>query len=127
MESAPQIRALGARTVIIGNGSIEALGEFAERYSAEVDFFTDPGRLAYEALGMLYGMGGWNSFKMLSMGIRAHRAGFRQGRTEGHPLQQGGVFLFDQSGDLILAHRDTTAGDHLPPDRILDVLGKIGK
>ena len=124
MDAAPRFHGLGARVVIIGNGSVEALGNFADRYPDAVDFFTDPKRVAYDALGMLYGMGGLNSLKMLGTGIRAHRSGFRQGRTEGHPLQQGGVFLFSKGGDLLFAHRDSTAGDHLSPDRILDLLAQ---
>ena len=124
VEAAPQISAFGAGVVIIGNGTVDALGAFADRYPDAVAFYTDPERVAYDALGMLYGMGGMSGLKMLGHGIRAHRAGFRQGRTKGHPLQQGGVCLFDKGGRLLFAHRDSTAGDHLPPERILELLSQ---
>ena len=113
---------MGAQLVIVGNGSIEALGSFGKRYPDTIQFFTDPECAAYTALGMLRGMGGWTGFKMLGYGIRASKRGFRQGATQGHPTQQGGVFVFDREGSLLLAHRDTTAGDNLEPAEVLRFL-----
>lgn len=67
-------------------------------------------------------MGGVGGIKMLAHAARATRRGHRQGRTQGHPTQQGGVCIFDVGGALLFAHRDVTAGDHLDPKRVLDVL-----
>ena len=124
MKAAPQIKAMGAGLAVIGNGSVEALGAFANRYQDTVNIYTDPSLKAYEALGMLYGMGSIFSVKMLGHAVRASRGGHRQGKTQGNPLQQGGVCIFDQGGNLRYAHRDSTAGDHMHPDRIVEILGR---
>ncbi len=121
MEAAPDFQRVGARLVIIGNGSVEALGGFSKRYPESVAFFTDPKCEAYAALGMLRGMGGWDSLKMVGHAIRAAKGGHRQGATQGHPSQQGGVCVFDRGGSLLWAHRDNTAGDNLPPSAVLAV------
>ena len=105
--------------MVIGNGSVDALGSFAERYPNAVSFYTDPGCKAYAALGMLRGMGGWQSLKMVGHVVRAAKGGHRQGATRGSPAQQGGVCVFGKGGDLLMAHHDTTAGDNLPPERVL--------
>ena len=107
---------------MVGNGSVEALGRFATRYPDSVTIYTDPDCVAFSALGMLRGMGGLDGLKMLAHGARAARRGYRQGRTQGHPTQQGGVCIFDVGGGLLFAHRDSTAGDHLDPARVLEVL-----
>ena len=87
--------------------------------------YTDPDREAYKALGLLFGMGGVASLKMVSHGFRAAKSGHRQGKTEGHPLQQGGVFVFDASGAVRFLHRDSTAGDHVDASQVAVVLGVI--
>ena len=122
IESAPDIAARGARVVVVGNGSVEALGRFATRYPDSVTIYTDPDCVAFAALGMLRGMGGMGGIKMLAYAARAARRGHRQGRTEGHPTQQGGVCVFDVGGALLFAHRDSTAGDHLDPKRVLEIV-----
>jgi hypothetical protein len=107
---------------VVGNGSVAALGRFEKRYSDAVAIYTDPDCVAFSALGMLRGMGGVSGIKMLAYAARAARRGHRQGRTQGHPTQQGGVCIFDVGGALLFAHRDVTAGDHLDPKCVLDVL-----
>jgi len=122
IESAPDIVSRGARVVVIGNGSVEALGRFADRYPDVVTIYTDPDCVAYSALGMLRGMGGLGGIKMVANAARATRRGHRQGRTEGHPTQQGGVCIFEVGGAVLFTHRDSTAGDHLDPKQVLTVL-----
>jgi len=125
VESASEIDALGARLVVIGNGSVDALGRFADRYSPAVEFCTDPDCESYGALGMMRGVGSFLSIKMLRHAARASRDGHRQGKTQGNPLQQGGVCVFAQGGELLFVHRDSTAGDHIHPERIIEVLGQL--
>lgn len=87
--------------------------------------YTDPSRQAYKALGLLFGMGGVASLRMLSHGLRAAKSGHRQGRTEGHPLQQGGVFVFDTNGEVRFCHQDETAGDHIDAARVREVVASV--
>ena len=68
---------------------------------------------------MVHGFGGLSGVKMLGNGLRAMRAGHKQGRTAGDPLQQGGIVVMNTDGQPLLTHRDSTAGDHLPADQLL--------
>ena len=111
--------------MVIGNGSTDALQSFSSRYADTVDMYTDPERHAYKALGLLFGMGGMSGLKMLSHGLRAAKSGHRQGKTEGHPLQQGGVFVFDTNGEVRFRHRDETAGDHVDAAQVREVVAQI--
>ena len=119
------MNALGARVIVIGNGSEEALRAFALHYADGVEMYTDPDREAYKALELTFGMGGVASIRMIANGLRAVQSGHRQGRTEGHPLQQGGVCVVDTSGSIRFLHRDVTAGDHVDAGQIRDVLREI--
>ena len=110
---------------MVGNGSPEALRSFSAQYPDSIEMYTDPERHAYKALGLLFGMGGMSSLKMLSHGLRAAKSGHRQGKTEGHPLQQGGVFVFDTNGQVRFRHRDETAGDHVDATHVRDVVTRL--
>ena len=50
------------------------------------------------------------------------KKGHRQGKTQGDPLQQGGVCVIDTNGAVLFAHRDQTAGDHLNVETLLSNL-----
>lgn len=71
---------------------------------------------------MVHGFGGLSGVKMLGNGLRAMRGGHKQGRTAGDPLQQGGIVVIGTDGQLLLAHRDSTAGDHLTAEQLLTKL-----
>ena len=122
MNAEPEIRARGAQVVVIGNGSVEALDDFAEPYPETMMFLTDPQKQAYRALSLLNGLGGMKAFAMIGSGFRAFRAGHRQTKTKGDPLQQGGVFVVGQGGTVLYEQRSKTAGDHADVSEILESL-----
>ena len=57
--------------VVIGNGTVEALNNFAEPYPDTMVFLTDPEKKAYRALSLLHGLGGMQAFAMIGSGFRA--------------------------------------------------------
>lgn len=122
LEAEAEIRAKGAQLVVIGNGPVDSLDDFAKSYPETVVFLTDPQKKAYQALSLLRGMGGMQSLSMIGSGFRAFRAGHRQSKTKGDPLQQGGVFVVGQGGAVLYEQRSKTAGDHANVSEVLESL-----
>jgi len=112
---------------VIGNGSINALGEFAHLNAQFVDLYTDPSLKTYQTLGLRHGLGGLSGWAMIPNAVRAMKKGHRQGKTKGDPLQQGGICVVDTSGTVLFSHRDKTGGDHLSVDGLLQQLESTGK
>ena len=103
---------LGVSLAAIGNGNAAMAQAFIDQFRITFPVFTDPGRRAYEAAGMHYGLGiGLGTFKHA---VRALSGGFLQGRTKGHASQQGGVMVIDTAGEVRFAHRESGPGEHLP-------------
>ena len=122
MESEPEIRRLGGHVVVIGNGAVPYLDEFASGYPSSIRFLTDPKRAAYRALSLKRGMGGARALGMLTSGLRAYRAGHRQAKVQGDPMQQGGVFVITPEGEMVYAQRSETGGDHADLSGVLGAL-----
>jgi hypothetical protein len=117
-----EIRAHGARVLVIGNGEPHELAAFRAETAAPFELVTDPARHSYRAAGLRRA---WYRLLdprvMLSVG-RARRAGARQTKVAGDPLQLGGVLVFDASGRLAWRHDSGFPGDHAPPANILKAL-----
>ena len=107
------------RIVVIGNGSVLFLEAFQAHVGAGVSLYTDPSRQTYRALKLVHGFGGTAGLGMIRSGLRAWKGGFRQGRTQGDPLQQGGVFVVNKGGDAVFEQRSATAGDHPEVEEVL--------
>ena len=58
--------------------------------------------------------------------LRALRSGSRQGSVQGDVWQLGGVFVIRPGGELAYRYVSREAGDHAPPDAILESLSKDG-
>ncbi len=117
---------MGARVYAIGNGTPEMARDFVEQFGVDFEVFTDPRRATYEAAGMLR----WKTSlfelgRTLKHGVRGLKSGFRQGRTQGDPWQNGGVMVIDPEGSIVLAHAEREAGDLLDPERILHALRDV--
>lgn len=122
LEATPKINELGGRVVVIGNGSVAFLDDFASSYPKDITFLTDPSRDAYQALSLQRGLGGLRALSMFSAGLRAYRAGHRQTRVQGDSAQMGGVFVVSTEGEFLFEQRSETAGDHPDPEDILESL-----
>ena len=98
----------------IGNGLLGMAKDFAESFSITAPLYTDPKRASYKAIELQrkFGIG----LKSVKRGARASAGGFRQGKTQGDPWQQGGVVLFDGSGVVRWKSVDDGAGQQVDVD-----------
>jgi peroxiredoxin len=121
----PEIQSLGARFLVVGNGSVQHLRWFREDQRTDFPVFTDPSRKLYEEAGFRRDAGAYLSMDALRSVLRAFRSGFRQARTRGDPWQQGGVLVFDPDGRVAWRHVSAALGDHPPPSRVIDAVRAI--
>lgn len=120
---APEIRALGATSHVIGSGLVRHLQWYLEDMAPDFDGnWTDPKRVTYEAAGMLRGKLLTLGPKAIAAGVRAKRAGAYQTGVKGDAWQQGGVWIVLPDGSLPWTHTNDHAGDDADPDSILSAL-----
>jgi peroxiredoxin len=117
-----RIREAGAEIIVVGSGTPQQAGHFIEDHCAHMPVYADPSTSVYDALNAT--RGAWSTFKpsALKAGIRAFRAGFRQTKRQGSPLQQGGVFVIMPDGSIPYAYRSTAAGDHPAPVAVAEAV-----
>ncbi len=115
---------LGVGLAAIGNGTAPMAAEFVAQFGITFDVFTDPGRRVYQAADMTFAVG--MKFATLKYGFRALRNGYLQGRTKGHPNQQGGVLLVDTAAEVRFAFRETGPGEHMAAAEVLETVRALG-
>ena len=118
----PQIHATGAELVVIGNGSPEQARWFVEDSGVRTPVYTDPARAVYSAVGARSG-----TLTLLHPGdflnrLRALTRGFRQSKTRGSAVQQGGVFVVMPDGSVPYRFLARASGDRPSPGTVLDAL-----
>lgn len=113
------MQALGARLVFVGTGSPPMAGSFAREHAGAWPVLSDPARRAFAAAGMKRGLGSLLRLRFLKNALRAWRSGFRQGKVQGDPWQQGGVLVLDREGVLVHQQLDGAAGDVLDLDAVV--------
>ena len=99
---------------------------FREDYSLDSPLLIDPELRAYRAAGLRRGRVEALSPRMPFNALRALRSGSRQGSVQGDVWQLGGVFVIRPGGELAYRYVSREAGDHAPPDAILESLSKDG-
>lgn len=114
--------AKGALLAAVGNGSVEQARSFAAEKKLRFPLYTDPGLKAYTAAGFVKDPLALVKPSVWSNAMRAHRAGFRQGSTQGDVFQLGGILVIDPKGKLLFRQASTSAGDHAEPEEILRAL-----
>jgi hypothetical protein len=114
----------GARLAVIGNGWPAAAKHFAGKigFPPSVAVLTDPSRRAYDLAGL-------KRSAVLTMGphawlpyARAIMKGFRQGRLQGDPWQQGGALVVGRTGTLSMKHVSMGPGHHADPRMLLEAV-----
>lgn len=116
------IEELGARLVFVGNGLPAMAESFRTEYCPGAEVLVDPEREAFRAFGLR-----WGRLVSLHPGAtvaaaRVMKAGFRQGKTQGDPWQQGGAFVIAPGGRIHYAHVSKHPGDHADPEACLEGL-----
>ena len=116
------IHAQGGDLVIIGNGLPSFIAGFREKSGFEGPLYTDPGRQVYKALELRKGLGSSLNLRSVRRAMSAYRRGFRQTRTRGDAMQQGGVFVISSNGQSTYEYRAEYAGDHPRREELLAAL-----
>ncbi len=121
---AEEIEAAGARLVIVGNGWPAMARGFAERAQLppSATLVTDPTLQSYVKAGLkrsallTLGPRGWLPF------IRTMRRGFKQGRIQGDPWQQGGALVIAPGGKVLYRYVSARPSDQPAPVALLGAL-----
>lgn len=117
---AAELKRAGVTLGFIGNGTADMAKDFqAYMEIPELPVWTDPKRQTYAFLGFKRGWGSVLGLDALTYSVRALREGFRQGRTKGDPLQQGGVLVVRRGGAVEYGYASAVAGDHPPIDEVI--------
>lgn len=117
-----EIRAAGADLVVIGSGSPEQAGWFAEEQPVPLRVLADPELVTFRAIGARRGLKSSLHLGTLWSAWRALRSGFRQTGTQGDALQQGAVWIVAPGNDVIYRYTSAWAGDHPDPAALLETL-----
>lgn len=118
----PEIEALGARLVLVGNGEPAQAREFEAERCPGCRVLTDPGLRSYRTIGARRGWRFVLGPAALRAGVRAFRRGFRQARVRGIADQLGGVFVLLPGNRVAYSHLSGSAGDHPPADTVIAAL-----
>ena len=108
------IHEAGAELVIVGSGSPQMAGFFAEDYGVTTPVLTDPTREVYRVLETRRPMLSVIDLRGFLTGLRALWHGHRQqfGAELGDNAQLGGVFIVRPGGEVAWAHCSAFPGDH---------------
>ena len=124
-EAQPKFAARGARIAVVAQGGADDARSFCDQRGVSdlLLCLADPHREAYRAFGLERGsvnrvMGP----KVLAAGLRAWRHGLGLPGRGQDPMQLGGAFVIDRTGQMRLAHRDPTSADHATVDELLAAL-----
>ena len=109
----PEIAAANARLLFVGTGLPGMAAGFARTHGGPFPVLSDSKRTIYKAAGMKRSLLAMLHPRLLRNVWRAFRSGFRQGRVQGDPYQQGGVLVFDRNGRLLHQQIDAASGDPL--------------
>lgn len=106
------LRQSGAVLHIIGNGAPMFIAGFREETGYTGPLYTDPTLKAYEAAQLERGVLSTLNLASLGRSIGSLRRGFRQGRTQGDALQQGGVLVIAPGNRVLWQHVSRGPGDN---------------
>ena len=121
------IHAEGAELVIVGSGSPQMAGFFAEDYAITTPVLTDPQREVYRILEVrrpprLSLADPRVVLPALRALLRGHRQVFGAESELGDTSQLGGVFIVRPGGEVAWAHRSAFAGDRPSNTQVLAAL-----
>ena len=118
----PELLAADARIVFVGTGLPAMAADFARQHAGPWPVLSDAKQRAFAAAGMRRGLFTTLHWRTLWNALRALRRGYRQGRVQGDPLQQGGVLVLDARGQLLHQQFDAAGGDPIDLDAVVDAV-----
>ena len=118
----PEIEGRGARLFAVGNGGPHFARAFVEDRGITFPVYVDPQRVTYRAAGLRRGVASTFRLGVVKRGLRALGKGHVQGRTQGDPWQQGGVFVLGPGNKDHFAYVSDEAGDHPDVGTVLSAI-----
>ncbi|WOO41691.1 peroxiredoxin-like family protein [Rubellicoccus peritrichatus] len=119
---------LGICIALIGNGTVEHLKGFVDRYGlAEepVQTLTDPTLELHRMLSLKHSIASTISPWSIKNALRAFGHGHWQKTVEGDPMQQGGLLIVDSEKRVQLIHREKAVGDFMDVSDVFDAAVKL--
>ena len=116
------IHAAGAELYVIGNGASMFIEGFRETTGFAGPVYTDPSLAVFRAAELKRGFFHTVNVASAARSIGSLARGFRQGRTQGDALQQGGVMIVSRAGAVVWQHVSDGPGDNAKPADILRAL-----
>jgi hypothetical protein len=116
------IHAAGAELYVIGSGTPNFIAGFRETTGFTGTVLTDPSLEVYRAAELKRGLRTFVSLGAAARTVGSLARGFRQGRTQGDNLQQGGVLVVARDGRVLWQHISDSPGDNADPDELVRVL-----
>ncbi len=117
-----KIHNLGAELVIVGNGQPNFAASFQERFKIASPLYVDPSLASYNAAGLKRTKAGTIGPLNWLPALKALFTGNFQGRTQGDPYQQGGVFIILPGDKLVYSYISKRPSDRPPVKKILQKL-----
>jgi peroxiredoxin len=112
------LRACGIGFSIIGSGTPNFVEGFKERMGIDAPVFSDAKLASYQALKMKRGLFTMIDPRIVKNWIIPFK--YRQRRTMGDALQQGGVLVVTPEGEVTYEYKSEYAGDHPKPSVIVE-------
>ncbi len=113
------LRAAGLDLHVIGNGAPMFIAGFRETTGYTGSIYTDPSLAVYRAASLRSGLRTVLNLAAVTRTVGSLRRGFRQGRTRGSALQQGGVLVVGRDGGLLWRHVSDGPGDNATAAQII--------
>ena len=108
--------------MVVGNGSPRQAARFRDHEGIDFPLFTDPTLKSHKAANLARSVATTFGLGVVKNAVRAFGKGFRQGRVQGDPWQQGGVFVIAPGDRVLFEQRSRTGGDHPDPTQLLAAL-----
>ncbi len=113
------LRAAGLDLYVVGNGPPMFIAGFRETTGYDGPLYTDPSLAVYRAAELRSGLRTVLNAGSLIRTVGALRRGFRQGRTSGSALQQGGVLVVAPDGAVLWHQVSEGPGDNATAAEII--------
>ncbi|MEP6860198.1 MAG: peroxiredoxin-like family protein [Deltaproteobacteria bacterium] len=116
------VHAAGADLHVIGNGAPSFIAGFRDTTGYDGPLYTDPSLETFRAAELRHGLRTVLSLATAVRTVGALRRGFRQGRTQGSALQQGGVLVISREGRVVWHQISDGPGDNASAAQIVSAL-----
>lgn len=111
--------------VIVGNGNTEFANAFKRKLNLNVPLYVDPSLAVYNAAGLKRTKAGTLGPKNWLPALKALFTGNFQGRTQGDPYQQGGVFIVFPGDKLVYSYISKRPSDRPSGNKIVKKLKEV--